>query len=79
MKTGYDSIIFNDFYNTHVIIYHNIEPYSPKMNGKAKRKNKTLYELVYAILLYAEDAPFWWGEIIQSVCCATSRILKSKE
>ena len=47
------------------------------MNGKAERKNKTLTELVVAILLELGAAPFWWGEIIKSVNYVLNRIPKS--
>ena len=36
-----------------------ITPYSPKMNGKVERKNKTLTKLVVAILLELGAAPSW--------------------
>ena len=49
--TKYDLVAFNEFYNSKEIIYKKIVSYSPKMNRKAERKNRTLTELVVAILL----------------------------
>ena len=39
--TKYDSDNFNEFYNSHGIIHEKTASYSTKMNGKAKRKNRT--------------------------------------
>ncbi|KAL0539363.1 hypothetical protein IC582_023574 [Cucumis melo] len=55
--TEYDSVVFNEFYNSKGIIHETTKLYSPKMNGKAERKNRTLIELVVAILLESEAAP----------------------
>ena len=63
----YDSISFNEFYNSKGIIHETTAPYSPEINGKAKRKNITLTELAVAILLESGATPSWWGEIIKTV------------
>ena len=47
------------------------------MNGKAKRNNRILTELVVAILLESGAAPSWWGEIIKTVNYVLNRIPKS--
>ena len=47
------------------------------MNGKVERKNRTLTELVVAILLESGAAPSWWGEIIKTVNYVLNRIPKS--
>lgn len=62
--TEYDSTPFIEFYKTHGIIHEKTAPYSPEMNNKAERKNRTLTELVVAILLNSGAASYWWGEII---------------
>ena len=49
--TEYESSQFLDFYKLHGIIHERTAPYSPEMNGKAERKNRTFTELVVAILL----------------------------
>ena len=76
-ETEYDSVAFNEFYNSKEIIHEKITPYSPEMNVKAERKNITLTELVIAILLESEIAPSWWGEIIKTVNYVLNRIPKS--
>lgn len=65
-------------YNIHGTIHEKTTPYSPKINSKVERKNKTLYEFVGVILLDLGAALYWWGEIIQSVCYVLNRIPKSK-
>lgn len=37
----YDSGEFNDLYESLGIIHESTTPYSPEMNGKAERKNRT--------------------------------------
>ena len=76
--TEYDSGLFNDFYTEHGIIHETTAPYSPEMNGKAERKNRTLTELVVAIMMNSGAAPHWWGEILLTVCYVLNRVPKSK-
>ncbi|KAK2442716.1 putative mitochondrial protein [Trifolium repens] len=76
--TEYDSGLSNEFYKQHGIIHEMTAPYSPEMNGKAERKNRTLTELVVASMLYSGAAPHWWGEILLTVCYVLNRIPKVK-
>ena len=46
----YFSSEFSDFYVEHGIIHERTLPYSPQSNRIAKRKNRTLTELVNAML-----------------------------
>ena len=48
------------------------------MNGKVERKNRTLAELVVAVLLNSGAASYWWGEIILIVSYVLNKIPKSK-
>ncbi|KAL0540288.1 hypothetical protein IC582_024522 [Cucumis melo] len=75
--TEYDSIAFNEFYNSKGIIHETITPYSSEMSGKTERKNRTLTELVVAILLESEAASSWWSEIIKTVNYVLNRIPQS--
>ena len=59
--TEYESNSILDFYKQHGIVHERTTPYSPEMNGKAKRKNMTFTELVVAILLNSGVAKHWWG------------------
>ncbi|KAL4026406.1 hypothetical protein IC575_014836 [Cucumis melo] len=73
----YDSVAFNEFYSSKGIIHETTAPYSPEMNGKAERKNRTLTELVIAILLESGVAPSWWREIFKTINYVLNRIPKS--
>ena len=77
-STEYDSSLFTDFYKTRGIIHQIIIPYSPEMNGKDERKNRTFIESVVSILLNSYAASSWWGEILLIVCYMLNRIPKSK-
>ncbi|KAK2429298.1 putative mitochondrial protein [Trifolium repens] len=76
--TEYGSYAFNEYYKEHGIIHETTAPYSPEMNGKAERKNRTFTELVVAIMLNSGAAPHWWGEILLTVCYVINRIPKTK-
>jgi hypothetical protein len=76
--TEYESTMAIEFYKEHGIIHETTAPYSPQMNGKAERKNRTLTELVVAIMLSSGAAPSWWGEILLTVCHVLNRVPKSK-
>ena len=76
--TKYCSIEFTKLYETLGIIHEVTSPYSPEMNGKAERKNRTLCELVVATLLNSGAASYWWGEILLTVCYVLNRVPNSK-
>jgi transposase InsO family protein len=55
----YFSSEFTEFCVEHGIIYERTPPYSPQSNGIAKRKNRTLTELVNAMLDTAGSSKEW--------------------
>ncbi|CAL1388160.1 unnamed protein product [Linum trigynum] len=73
----YDSNPFKEFYSSHGIIHETTAPYSPEMNGKAERKNRTFTELVVAIMLNSGAASSWWGDILLTVCYVLNRLPKT--
>uniref|UniRef100_I1R0C7 Integrase catalytic domain-containing protein n=1 Tax=Oryza glaberrima TaxID=4538 RepID=I1R0C7_ORYGL len=52
---------FDLFCEEHCIIHERTPPYSPESNGIAERKNRTLTDLVNAILDTAGLPKAWWG------------------
>ena len=53
-------------------------PYSPKSNGVAKRKNRTLKEMINSLLVSASTPNNMWGEAIVSACHLQNRISYKK-
>jgi transposase InsO family protein len=76
----YFPISFDKFCVEHGIIHERTPPYSPKSNGIAERKNRTLTDLVNAMLDIAGLSKAWWGEAILTASHVLNRIPnKSKE
>ena len=66
----YFSNEFNSFCAEHGIIHERTPPYSPQSNGVAERKNRTLTDLVNAMLDTSGLSKAWWGGgFIDRVSC----------
>ena len=59
-------------------IYQRSAPYSPQQNGLAKRKNRTLVEIINAMILNAKLSFNLWGEALLTACHVHNRILSRK-
>ena len=57
----YFSNEFDAFCAEHGIIHERTPPYSPQSNGVAERKNRTLTDLVNAMLDTSGLSKAWWG------------------
>ena len=64
----YFSNLFSLFCEEHGIIHERTPPYSPQSNGVAERKNRTLTDLVNAMLDTAGLSKEWCGEAILTAC-----------
>ena len=64
----YESNPFNSFCEEYRIIHETTLPYSPKSNGVAERKNRTLKDMMNSILVSFGAALNLWGEAIISAC-----------
>jgi hypothetical protein len=62
----------------HGIIYETTTPYSPQSNGVAKRKNRTLTDLVNATLDSSGLPKSWWGKAIFTACFTLNRAPSAK-
>ena len=68
------------FCEEHGIIHERTPPYSPESNGVAERKNRTLTEMVNAMLETAGLLWEWWGEAMLIACHTLNRVpMKNKE
>jgi hypothetical protein len=64
----------------HGIIHERTPPYSPQSNRIAKRKNRTLTELVNAMLDNVGLPKEWRDEVILTPCHVLNRVpIKNKE
>jgi transposase InsO family protein len=76
----YFSNAFDEFYIGHGIVHESTPPYSPQCNGIAERKNRTLTELVNAMLDTTGLSKEWWGEAISTACLVLNKVpMKDKE
>ena len=60
------------------IIYETTAPYSLASNGVAKRKNKTLIELINAMLTESGTPLHFWGEVILIACHVLNKMPHKK-
>jgi transposase InsO family protein len=76
----YFSNLFTLFCEEHGIIHEMTPPYSPQSNGVAKRKNRTLTDLVNVMLDTSGLSKKWWDEAILTACHVLNRVpIKNKE
>nr|AAM19019.1 putative polyprotein [Oryza sativa Japonica Group] len=76
----YFSNEFASFCEEFGIIHEMTPPYSPQSNGVAERKNRTLTEMVNAMLDTAGLSKEWWGETVLTACHVLNKIpMKHKE
>ena len=60
----YFSLEFDNFYETHGIIHQSTALYTPQQNGVAERKNRTLMDMVNAMLEFSGLPYNLWGEAL---------------
>src|SRR4051812_23727024 len=70
----YFSNEFDLFCAEHGIIHERTPPYSPQSNGVAERKNRTLTDLVNAMLDTSGLSKEWWGEALMTACHVLNRV-----
>ena len=76
----YFSNEFNLFCEEHGIIHERTPSYSPESNGVAERKNRTITEMVNAMLETAGLPWEWWAEAMLTACHTLNRVpMKNKE
>jgi transposase InsO family protein len=69
---------FGEYCVEHGIIHETTIPYSPQSNGVAEWKNRTLMDLVNAMLDCSGLSKSWRGEAILTACFVQNRVPSSK-
>ena len=69
---------FVDFCAQHRIIHETIAPYLPKSNGVYERKNRSLKEMMNAILISSDLPQNMWGETVLSTNYLLNKVPKKK-
>ncbi|XP_026396641.1 uncharacterized protein LOC113291307 [Papaver somniferum] len=71
---------FTVFCQEHGLIHEFTAPYTPQQNGIAERNNRTLIDMVNAILISSGLLNSLWGEAMLSACYILNRVpLKKKK
>jgi hypothetical protein len=71
--------VFDDLCVKHDIIHEMTPPYSPESNMIVETKNRTLINLVNAMLDTYYLSKAWWGEAVLILCHVLNRIPMGKE
>ena len=66
---------FSEFYTQHGIIHKVTPPYSPQANGVAERKNRTLKEMMNAMLINSGLSRNIWRKAILSANYLLNKVL----
>ena len=69
---------FSTFCEEHGLIHQSSAPYTPQQNGLVERKNKTLVDMVNAMILSAKLPLNLWGEALLTVCHVHNRVPSKK-
>ncbi|OMO89770.1 Integrase, catalytic core [Corchorus capsularis] len=71
---GGEYVLLNNYYEKEGIIHEVTPPYSPESNGVAERKNRTLKEMMNAMLVSSNAHDNLWGKALLSTCHVQNRI-----
>ena len=74
----YFSVEFSSFCEESGIIHQTTAPYTSQQNGLAERKNRTLVEMVNAMLINVRLPTNLWGEALLTACYLHNRIPSRK-
>jgi transposase InsO family protein len=69
---------FGEFCSQHGIVHQTTAPYSPQQNGVAERKNRTLKEMMNAMLISSGLPQNLWGEAILSANYILNKLPQKK-
>jgi transposase InsO family protein len=76
--TEFKNTQVEDFLDEEGIKHEFLAPYTPQQNGVAKRKNRTLIEMVRTMLDEYKTSDRFWAEAINTACHATNHLYLHK-
>lgn len=59
----YNTTSLKDFFEKNGIIHEFTAPYTPQQNGIAKRKNRTLKDMMNAMMINSSMRDYMWGKL----------------
>lgn len=74
----YSTNSLKQFCEKNGIIHEFTAPYSPEQNGIAERKNRTLKDMMNAMLLNSGMPDNLWGEAVLTSCCILNKVPHKK-
>jgi len=70
----YGTNFLREFCEKNGIVHETSAPYTPQQNGISERKNRTLKEMMNAMLLSSGMSNQMWGEVVLSACYTLNRV-----
>ena len=70
----YGTIFLKEFCEKNGIVHETSAPYTPQQNGTAKRKSRTLKEMMNVMLLSYGMSKQIWGEAVLYACYILNRV-----
>ena len=77
-RGGEYELPFGEFCSQHGIVHQTTAPHSPQQNGVAERKNRTLKEMMNAMLISSGLPQNLWGEAILSANYILNKLPQKK-
>ena len=69
---------FTNYYEENGLIHQRSAPYTPQQNGLVERKNRTLVDMLNAMIVSAKLPFNLWGETLLTTCHVHNRVLDRK-
>jgi hypothetical protein len=69
---------FTNYYEENGLIHQRSAPYTPQQNGLVERKNRTLVNMLNAMIISVRLPFNLWGEVLLTACHVHIRVLSKK-
>ncbi|GJV74083.1 retrovirus-related pol polyprotein from transposon TNT 1-94 [Tanacetum coccineum] len=68
LQTDNGTEFVTEFYESVNITHQKSVPRTPQQNGVVKRRNHTLVEVAWIMLIFSKDLMFLWAEVVATAC-----------